>query len=143
MGCFCLAAPSRARGGSACSHGRGGATINLIDYDIEISGDITTGEQMLQVNNTGTELHKLVVFKLKEGFSFEEFQALLESEDEPQEEPPFEDVGVTLLSPGVSNYVTMDFAEPGQYVLICFLSSEKNGGASHFSLGMVQELTVP
>ena len=117
--------------------------IDLADYHFVINGDIETGEQLLHVRNTGAEMHEIIVFRLKEGTSFADFQAMLASDEEPEGEPPFVDVGGTLLSPGVSTYLTLDFAEPGNYVLVCFMPSPEHEGTPHYELGMVQEITVP
>jgi len=117
--------------------------IDLVDYSFVVNGDIGTGEQLLHVRNTGTEMHEVIAFRLKEGTSFADFQAMLASDEEPEGEPPFVDVGGTLLSPGVSTYLTLDFAEPGNYVLVCFMPSPEHEGMPHYELGMVQEITVP
>jgi uncharacterized cupredoxin-like copper-binding protein len=118
-------------------------TIDLADYSFIVNDDLEIGEQLLHVRNTGTEMHEMFAFRLKEGTSFADFQAMLESDEESEGEPPFVDVGGTLLSPGVSTYLTLDFAEPGSYVLVCFLPSTEHEGMPHYELGMVQEITIP
>lgn len=121
---------------------RADASIELVDYSFVVDGDIEIGEQLLHVRNTGTELHELSIVRLKEGTSFADIQAMLESGSEPEGEPPFEDVGFMLLSPGVSTYVPMEFEMPGTYVLTCFIPSMEHEGAPHHELGMIQELNI-
>jgi uncharacterized cupredoxin-like copper-binding protein len=87
-------------------------------------------------------MHELAAFRLHEGVSFEDFQTMLESEEEPEGEPPFEEVGWTLLSPGVSTYITMDFDQPGNYVLVCFIPSPEHDMQPHAALGMVEQITI-
>ena len=116
--------------------------VDLVDYDFVVAGDIKTGEQMLRVSNEGQQMHEVAAFRLNEGISFEDFQTMLESEEEPEGEPPFEEVGWTLLSPGVSTYVTMDFEQPGNYVLVCIIPSPEHDMQPHAALGMVEQIIV-
>ncbi len=120
--------------------------VNLIDYAFDVSGNIKVGEQMLRVKNEGSEMHEMIVFRLKEGATLEDFQAALQQqmagEEEPEGEPPFEEVGGTFLSPGVETYVPMEFGQAGNYVLVCFLPSPKNEMQPHFAMGMVREVAV-
>jgi hypothetical protein len=118
------------------------ASVDLVDYSFVVDGDIETGEQLLYLHNTGTEMHELSIVRLKEGTSFADIQAMLESGEEYEGEPPFEDVGFMLLSPGISTYVPMDFEKPGTYVLTCFIPSVQHEGMPHYELGMIQEITV-
>ena len=74
--------------------------------------------------------------------SAEEPASEASSDSAPPEEPPFEQIGSTFLSPGISTLVNMDFAEPGTYVFICFLPSPKNEMQPHFTMGMIEEITV-
>jgi hypothetical protein len=118
------------------------ATVDMLDYTFARNGDIQAGEQVLRVSNKGKEVHELIVFRLKEGATLEDLQPWLSEEGTPPEgEPPFEDVGSTFLSPGVTTYMTMDF-QPGNHVFICFLPSPANEMKPHFMLGMVQEIMV-
>lgn len=121
------------------------AEISLVDFSFVVSDGIEAGEQTLKVTNAGTQLHELVVYRLKEGKTMADFQAMLDlamAGEEPQGEPPFDEVGSAFISPGVVNYVTMDF-EPGNHIFICHLPSPTHEMQPHFALGMVQEVTVP
>lgn len=116
--------------------------VDLVDYDFVVAGDVESGEQLVRVSNEGQQMHELAAFRLHEGVSFEDFQTMLESEEEPEGEPPFEEVGWTLLSPGVSTYITMDFDQPGNYVLVCFIPSPEHDMQPHAALGMVEQITI-
>lgn len=117
------------------------ATVNLVDYAFAVEGAVEAGEQLLRVSNTGEEMHELVIFRLNEGVTFEQFQEMLMSEEEPEGPPPFTQVGGTFMSPGVETYWPVEF-EPGNHVFICFLPSPANEMTPHFALGMVQEVVV-
>ena len=117
-------------------------TVDMLDYTFARNGDIQAGEQVLRVSNKGKEVHEMIVFRLKEGATLEDLQPWLSEEGTPPEgEPPFEDVGSTFLSPGITAYMTMDF-QPGQHVFYCFLPSPANEMKPHFMLGMVHEVMV-
>jgi uncharacterized cupredoxin-like copper-binding protein len=137
------------------------ASVDLVDYAFGVQGTIDKGEQLLKVSNKGTEMHEIIAFRLNEGMTMEDFMTALESEmggegaasaeepasdassdSAPPEEPPFEQIGSTFLSPGISTLVNMEFAEPGTYVFICFLPSPKNEMQPHFAMGMIEEITV-
>lgn len=117
------------------------ASVDLLNYAFSVNGEVKAGEQVLRVSNKGTELHEMIVFRLREGATFEQFQEMLASEGPPAGEPPAEQVAGTFISPGETTYGTFSF-EPGNYVLICFIPSPAQDMAPHFALGMIHELTV-
>jgi hypothetical protein len=121
------------------------AEINMADYTFIVNKELEAGEQMLRVDNTGKELHELVIYRLKEGKTMEDFQAALEKEmngeEVPEGELPMEDVAFMLLSPNVSTYNPVDF-EPGKHIFICHIPSPEHEMQPHFSLGMIQEVDV-
>jgi uncharacterized cupredoxin-like copper-binding protein len=118
-------------------------TINMVDYSFQMTGTVTAGQQSVLLTNSGTELHEAQVFKLNEGFTFEEFQQMLMASDqsESQAEPPVTQAWGMILSPGISAYGTLDL-EPGEYAVVCFIPSPQNEGKPHYMLGMIQSLTV-
>ncbi|HSJ55962.1 MAG TPA: hypothetical protein VLC95_02205, partial [Anaerolineae bacterium] len=121
------------------------AEIELVDFEFAVEGEISSGEQLLHVFNTGTELHELIAFRLREGFTMEDVQAALEQEmageQMAEEDLPMDFDYGTQLSPGVEMYVTHDF-EPGTYVFICFIPSPENNMTPHYELGMIDEVIV-
>ena len=115
--------------------------IQMVDFAFALPGDIAAGQQTWQVVNSGQQLHHMVLMKLNEGTSMEDLMAWMESEEGP---PPAEEAGyVGVLSPGVSNWLTMDLT-PGEYVAICFMPDHLGDatGQPHFMLGMIQSFTV-
>jgi uncharacterized cupredoxin-like copper-binding protein len=115
-------------------------TLSLVDFQFVVDG-LKSGEQTVRISNDGTELHEALVWKLSEGATMEDFMGFLQSQEPPSGPPPAEMVSSLFLSPGNATYATMNL-DPGKYVLVCFLPSEKNDMTPHFALGMVQEVTV-
>jgi hypothetical protein len=115
--------------------------ITTQDFAFTLSGPVQSGEQLIQVNNEGQEPHHLIVFRLNEDATFEDFHHYFSSE-EPQGPPPADIYGfLGEHSPGIDAYYTLNF-EPGVYAFICFLPSMAHEGAPHFALGMMQEVVV-
>jgi uncharacterized cupredoxin-like copper-binding protein len=134
------------------------ASIELVDYQFIVNGTLTAGEQVLRVINTGSELHEVIFFKLREGRTIDDFWALLEQEmgdesvpdegETPDEgempdddEMPGDFAGAIFLSPGIVTYVTQEL-EAGTYILVCFIPSPTHDMQPHAMLGMIQEITV-
>jgi hypothetical protein len=121
------------------------ASVEMVDFQFVVNGPIQSGEQVLRLTNTGAELHEMVVFKLHEGKTMADFQAVMEremsGETVPQEELPGDFVTGAYLSPGLVSYWSHTF-EPGNYILLCFVPSPQNDMLPHVALGMIQEVTV-
>lgn len=121
-------------------------SIDLINFQFVIDGDINAGEHVLRIHNSGDQLHEIVFAKLKEGKTFEDFQAALELEMSGEAthdgmEEPVEYVGGAFLSPGIVNYVPQTF-EPGEYIFICHLPSPAHDMKAHYELGMIRQMTI-
>lgn len=124
-------------------------TITLENFTfVGLPGEVPAGQQVWEITNTGPEIHELVVFRLPPGGTFEMAAAALGIAPEgtpaatPPPGPPFFDVGgVTLMSPGVTNWAVLDL-EPGDYFANCFVLSPGHDLAPHFALGMIQPFTV-
>jgi uncharacterized cupredoxin-like copper-binding protein len=121
------------------------ASIQLIDYQFVIEGDLTAGEQVLRVSNTGVEIHEVVFYKLKEGKTRQDFQAELEEQmatpGPPAESTTADMKGGIFLSPDVMSLVPQEF-EAGEYILICHVPSQTISMMRHFELGMISQVTI-
>lgn len=116
--------------------------VQMVDFEFAIPGNIAAGQQTWQVVNSGQQLHHMVLMKLNEGASMDDLMAWMELEEGP---PPAEEAGyVGVLSPGVSNWLTMDLT-PGEYVAICFIPDHLGDatGQPHFMMGMIDSFTIP
>lgn len=121
------------------------AEINLVDFSFVVKGELAAGKQTIRINNTGKEMHELVIYRLKDGSTLADFQAALDKEMNGEEvspaDMPAEEAGATFISPGVSTYVNLDLAA-GNYIFICHLPSPAHEMQSHFALGMLQQVKV-
>lgn len=120
-------------------------TVNLVDYAFEVDYDaFSAGSHTIQVTNSGPqEAHELVVVRLDEGVTVQDFLGAF-APDAPGGPLPGQFVaGTAAFIEGSDNYLEVDLEEGAAYGIICFLPSPTNQGAPHFMLGMVGEFTVP
>jgi hypothetical protein len=120
-------------------------TIELVDYQFVIDG-LKAGEQTIRMSNNGTELHEAIAFRLNEGATMQDFMAFMEAEGSgtPPEGPPPVDGAPTalgFLSPGNVTYTSVNL-DPGNYIFLCFIPSEKNDNTPHVMMGMITEVVV-
>jgi hypothetical protein len=121
------------------------ATVDMVDYAFVITGTIPSGNQVVKFENTGSELHEADIQRLKPGKTMADVQKAIQSEmagtPTPPDQLPVEMVSSLQLSPGLTVYSDVNLPA-GNYLLVCFVPSPKNGGKPHAALGMVQSLTV-
>ncbi|MGD8361247.1 MAG: hypothetical protein PVJ04_07425 [Gemmatimonadota bacterium] len=116
-------------------------TMTLDDYSFGLSKLITPGEHTIRVVNDANQAHEVVVVKLAEGKTAQDFVQWVGTVPREKGNEPGEILGgVTGISKGEFNIFTMDF-EPGRYALLCFVP-DAGDGMPHFMHGMVQEFTV-
>lgn len=111
------------------------ATITMGEYLIEVSdGELTTGQQVIQVDNQGAQPHFVLTAKGPDDLTEEQIEAVLEADitgtpvpGAPNPDEDFEDVAFTATqSTDTSQWVTVDL-EPGRYLLICFFPDAADG----------------
>jgi hypothetical protein len=103
---------------------------------------ITDGNIVLTTENTGAQVHELVLAKIPADADLME---LIQSEEPPE---GVEDVGGLYPIPAGAT-VDMAFTEPlesGRYAMLCFLPNTDEAlgevGTPHAFLGMVNEFTI-
>jgi hypothetical protein len=112
--------------------------ITLADYSYHLSRPVTRGSQSIKVVNAAAQPHEVVVVKLEPGRTAHDFLTFLQ---QPAGAPPGTMIGgVTWLSQGESNVITLEFEE-GDYALLCFVPDEGDGQL-HLAHGMVREFRV-
>lgn len=116
-------------------------TIEMVDFAFTLPPGIGGGEQTWLVTNSGQQLHHMVVFRLNEGKTMDDFWAFMETEE--GEPPGVPAAYVGILSPGRSMYVTLDL-QPGTYVASCFMPDHHGAatGTPHAMLGMAQSFVI-
>ncbi len=139
-------------------------TILAEDYAFQAPDNIPSGWTTIQYENQGNEPHFLVLAKIPDGHTFDEYATNIVSpfndvwyalrDDGISQGEAMERLGATLpgwfwtvdfmggtgvISPGHTSDVTMNL-EPGTYVLECYVKTED--GEMHNMEGMLRELTV-
>jgi hypothetical protein len=119
------------------------ATLDVVAADYafqDLPKELEAGRTSIALDNQGSEMHELVLFKKAEG----EIRGWDELSQLPQEEQgaALQFSGVAFGGAGTTAYTTVDF-EPGAYVAVCTMPvGGHEDGEPHFMKGMVQELTV-
>jgi hypothetical protein len=129
-------------------------TITARDYEFEGYEELAaTGDYAVSFANEGTELHELVVMKIKddEERSLEELLQLPEEEAQAAIEA---EVGGSFACPGqTADPVAFSVESPGRYIVVCFIPTgtlptttpeefQNPQGPPHFVQGMAHEFTV-
>lgn len=113
-------------------------TLTLADYSFGFSTPLTAGKHVLRIENAAEQPHEILIIRLAEGKTAEDFGKWAASYQGP---PPGVALGgVAPFSKGQSIYVPVDLT-PGNYLLLCFVPDVKDG-KSHVEHGMMMPLTV-
>ncbi len=120
-------------------------SVELVDYSFKFDPDaINAGEYTFRVTNSGPqEAHEVVIIKLDEGASVEDFIMAM-GPDAPPGPPPGQIVaGTAAFDTEAENYVEVAFEEGATYAFVCFTASSVHSGEPHFMHGMVAQFDVP
>lgn len=133
-----LAAPALAHQGH--THAAAPVQVQGQDHKFVTPASVPTGWTTFELRNTGKEPHHMQLVRLGAGMTQEGFLAGLR-ENEGATLARVEMVGgVGMLLPGQAQQVTINLAQPGTYLEVCFVPDAK--GVPHLALGMVQAFTV-
>ncbi|MDQ2767405.1 MAG: hypothetical protein M3Y30_09645 [Gemmatimonadota bacterium] len=112
--------------------------MTLKDYSFSTSKPLTAGRHTVEIQNSGTQSHELVLARMAPGKKAADLTAWV---DKPNGPPPAEPIGgVPAMEKGSSAFMTADLT-PGDYALVCFLPDAKDG-KPHFTHGMIQDVHV-
>ena len=115
------------------------ASFTALDYGFGGPQSIEPGEDIvLELTNTGAELHEMNLFRLNDGSTIQDFLGAF-APDAAGPPPGTPVGGIQGILPGESQLATMDL-ETGSYVLICFIPNAE--GVPHVALGMATGLEV-
>jgi uncharacterized cupredoxin-like copper-binding protein len=113
--------------------------VTLTEYQFELPADFT-GRGSVVIENQGTEVHELVIAKLKPGKTANDLIAYEQLPRPRTAESPSTDIaGTTFLDPGQTARLDLDL-EPGKYLAVCYIPNRE--GKPHLVLGMVHPFTV-
>jgi uncharacterized cupredoxin-like copper-binding protein len=117
----------------------GDDTLTLGDYTFTLAHPLRAGTHTIYVENSGPQLHEVMVLSLAPGKSVRHVVAW-NSHWMPGPLPARPLGGVVTLDAGTHAAFTVTL-ERGSYVLACFIPDRKDGKA-HVLHGMVNEITV-
>ena len=118
---------------------RADATLRLTDFAFALSGPLQAGARTVELVNDGRQAHEVVVIRLAEGTSAQDFIERYRPGGLPNSAGR-EAGGVTGIDPGRPAVMHLDL-ESGRYGLLCFLADPVTG-APHFSRGMWLDVNV-
>ena len=116
------------------------ATVSAFEYDFKADG-LTTGDNEVLFENTGSQPHHVIYAPIVGDATRSEIEKAIR---EDQAQPPIDlenERATAVLDSGGRQLVDLDFAEPGRYALLCFVS-DRQGGPPHAFKGMIAEVDV-
>jgi hypothetical protein len=113
-------------------------TMQLLDYNFQLSTPLTAGSHVIRVDNVASQPHEVLLARLLPGKTLDDFMKWGESFQGP---PPAEPMGgVAPIAGGGRSYFTAKLT-PGDYLLVCFVPDAKDGKL-HLVHGMIQTFKV-
>lgn len=113
-------------------------TVTLADYSFTLSTPLTAGHHVILVDNSGPQVHELVLVQLPPGKTAMD---LVKWVDKQQGPPPGKPIGgLSPMYPGGNASFTVDLT-PGNYAFICFVPDAKDG-KPHAMHGMTKQFTI-
>lgn len=110
------------------------------EYSFELSAStVAAGRLPLELRNEGGEPHQLMVARLHDGVTLDDYLVASHAGEGEASALVDEAGGINAVDAGATATGYADL-EPGAYVVLCFLPSP--AGPSHLHEGMVAELTV-
>lgn len=114
-------------------------TVTLREYTFSWSHPPARGWQRIAVRNLGQQRHELILSRLAQGKSTEDFIRWMNSQQGPPPAVPWG--GITDLPAGGTMLIDVYF-EPGPYATLCRVRDAGNG-RPHDEHGMYAQITVP
>jgi len=124
------------------------ADVTGIEYEFQgMPKTVPQGPLAIKFTDSGTEVHELVVARIKGKESLKKIVSLSEKEQDKK----LEFVNGTEVTPGQTGYEIVDFAKPGRYAVVCYVdvgatteaaAHSEHGGTPHAKKGMYQEVKV-
>jgi hypothetical protein len=125
----------------------GAVPVTMKEYTFEIPASVTSGPQIWEMGNTGTQPHFLVLFGVPDGTTMNQVLATVNTfmTGTPAADAlGFEDIhdvyDSSFISPGQHTWIQLDL-DPGTYAAVCFFG-DKATGQPHALLGMITVFTV-
>lgn len=109
---------------------------------------ISAGEHLLKITNTGDQPHLLYIATAPEGITMQQLMELMSMPEgaTPPADVPFSEAdftsvgGLEIISSGETAWLPLDL-KPGTYFIACWVP-DKDTGAPHAAMGMAQLIEV-
>jgi len=112
--------------------------LTLKDFDFVFAKPLHKGTQLITVKNEANQVHEIVIVRLMEGKTPQDFAMWAMKRQGP---PPAELVGgMSGISRGQESQMSLDLT-PGNYAMVCFLP-DATDGKMHMEHGMVKEVRI-
>ena len=118
------------------------ASVNASEYKFDVQG-LKAGDNTFDFANKGEQFHHLIAVPLAQGATLDDVNEFLQSNGESDAAPPIDfekEQDVAVTGPGQAQVVSFKL-EKGSYVFLCFLT-DRAGGESHFTKGMLQQVDI-
>ncbi|MBK5233164.1 MAG: hypothetical protein JJE13_09315 [Thermoleophilia bacterium] len=135
-----LAATFKVTGDSSDDSVEADESVSAFDYGFKTEG-LKTGENEVLFENTGQQPHHMIYAPIVGDATLDDVKTALKEEEGPPPVDEKQTKSTAVLEGGDSQVVKLDFAKPGRYALICFIS-DRDGGPPHALKGMVAEVDV-
>jgi hypothetical protein len=119
-------------------------TITAKDYSFDFPDKIDGGLVRFKLDNQGKQVHQAQIARINDGVSMTQFDTAAKGQDPGAVIPLITALGgPNAVDPGKSQTVGDNLMQPGQYVLLCFVSDDDD--IPHTAKGMVKhfEVTAP
>ncbi|MCA9860928.1 MAG: hypothetical protein KC438_14460, partial [Thermomicrobiales bacterium] len=122
------------------------AKVDMVEMMFHFDPPIVAGSQILEVTNSGEQMHFFTLASVPAGTTVEDFMGLAASfSGTPTESSlAFDDIqpyfDTANQSPGTTAWAALN-VDPGTYLALCFVPDPATG-APHAMLGMVDVLTI-
>jgi len=125
----------------------GAVSVNMKEYTFELPDTVSSGPQIWDMGNTGTQPHFMVLFGVPDGTTMQQVLHTVNTfvTGTPEADAlGFEDLhdiyDTSFISPGQHLGIQLNL-DPGTYAAICFFT-DKDTGQLHAMMGMISVFTV-
>jgi len=117
-------------------------SITAKEYEFTVQG-LKAGSNTIRFDNTGQQFHHFIAAPIAAGKTLDDVKTFFNTQGDPGGPPPLDfekGVGGAVVGPGNAVVYNIDL-EAGSYAMVCFVN-DKAGGPPHFTLGMLQQVSV-
>ncbi len=114
--------------------------VDFSDFAFSFPKDISTGENLWRVSNTGSQPHVADMYRLRPGQTVADLLAYLEGGSNGRA-PYDKTASIAMVAEGETVFVPVDLAA-GEWVALCFVPNTDQPNLTHVMEGMIAEFRV-